>query len=297
MKRSHVLALVFLIISFALICGFGYLMVRDPDLPSLTVSQLETMLERGEVAEITVVENRSFVEVTLNSQGIENLARYEDSNGSFTAEKYRIFYANLDAIRHTIDRAQTGLASTRRIGYSIETRGDKTRVIFGFAIITIGYYFVKFVMPAGFLYLIFRVIRSFAQQRKQAVKDTCQIPLRSLEDTSNPNPDYFPVKTGEKIIMKDFSHITCFFAQNNCVYLYDQEGKEILVDTTLAALETNLPSQFMRVHRSYIVNADCIQEMKKQPGSRFNILLRGKNPKTITTGQSYAVRVKELLVI
>ena len=75
------------------------------------------------------------------------------------------------------------------------------------------------------------------------------------------------------------------------------QGKERLVEYTLADLEGKLPAQFIRVHRSYIINSYLIQEVKKQPGSRFAIKMQDDQHKEIITGQSYAAPVKQLLEI
>jgi DNA-binding LytR/AlgR family response regulator len=70
-----------------------------------------------------------------------------------------------------------------------------------------------------------------------------------------------------------------------------------LVEYTLADLEQKLPAQFIRVHRSTIINSHLIQEIKKQPGSRFAIRLRDTQQKEVVTGQSYAAPVKQLFEI
>ena len=301
MKRSPVLITLLLVISSALIYGFGYLLLRDPDLPSLTLAQFETMLKQDEIAEMTVVENKNFVEVTLNERGRSNPAYYQDSDNSFNADpKYQLPFSDLESIRSVIDKGQANLPDDQRTGYHLEIRGDSTLLPFEFAVfalLMVGYYFVKFILPAGLLYLIFREVRSFVRKRREIESTESTSTSLPPKDTSGLSPHHFPIKTGGKTIMKGFDEITCFFAQDNCVYLYDQEGQEMLVDATLSKLEVALPPQFMRVHRSYIINADYIQEMKKQPGSRFRIQLRGRNAKAITSGQSYALRMKELLVV
>ncbi|WKN42358.1 LytTR family DNA-binding domain-containing protein [Tunicatimonas pelagia] len=107
----------------------------------------------------------------------------------------------------------------------------------------------------------------------------------------------FPLKLASKTIFKPTEEIACFYAQDNHVYLYDTKGKEHLVEYTLVDLEAKLPEQFVRVHRSSIINSHLIHEIKKQPGSRFVIKLRDTNQKEVITGQSYAAPVKQLFEI
>ena len=107
----------------------------------------------------------------------------------------------------------------------------------------------------------------------------------------------FPLKLGDRIAFVMVDEIACFYAQDNHVYLYDMEGKQRLVEYTLADLEQKLPAQFIRVHRSTIVNSHLIQEIKKQPGSRFAIRMRDAKHKEVISGQSYAAPVKQLFEI
>lgn len=70
------------------------------------------------------------------------------------------------------------------------------------------------------------------------------------------------VKTGTKIKVVPIDKVNYFEAQDDYVMIYTNEGKH-LKQTTMKHLETNLePSVFARVHRSYIVRIDQVEQLE-----------------------------------
>jgi two-component system LytT family response regulator len=67
--------------------------------------------------------------------------------------------------------------------------------------------------------------------------------------------------------------------------------QEYLVRDTMAHLESQLdPHQFMRIHRSTIVNVDRIQEMQSSFNGEYVILLRGGTRLTLSRGYREAIQ-------
>ncbi len=276
----------------------AYSRFRDPTPLPLTLTQFEQMLRRGDVDNIVWVKNKDIAEVALNQQGLSSvLYRGELAYNGDLSSSHRPHYAleltDREPFPLLLEKIFAQLSSDKRVGYSIEVRGSIASLIgkwFSFLSVLL---FVA-LAPAMFLYLRYK--RTAYKPRDVYEERSNQL----LQDKPSRNPSSvtgFPVKLANKTIIKCYDEISCFFAQNNCVYLYDREGQEMLVDTTLAYLEASLPLQFLRVHRSSIINTNHILEMTKQPGSRFSIQLRDKNKKVVTSGQSYASRVKELLAV
>ncbi len=150
------------------------------------------------------------------------------------------------------------------------------------------------VIPGLFIYLALLAIRRLRTPVPKPI-------ILSQNGNGQSEPKHslknFPLKLNDRISFIPTEEIACFYAQDNHVYLYDTDGKEHLVEYTLADLENKLPQEFIRVHRSSIVNSYLIQEIKKQPGSRFIIKLRDAQQKEVVTGQSYAAPVKQLFEI
>jgi two-component system LytT family response regulator len=59
-------------------------------------------------------------------------------------------------------------------------------------------------------------------------------------------------------------------------------------------LEEKLPAQFVRVSRSAIINQLHIQEIQKYFNGKYVIILHDKTHTKITTGSSFADKVKKL---
>lgn len=106
-------------------------------------------------------------------------------------------------------------------------------------------------------------------------------------------PTAFPVKTGDKIILLRFENISHFEAADKYVFVFTTEGQKYLLDQTLTVLEEKLPENFIRVQKSFILNRDKVAEIHKHFNGRFIIVLHDKKATRITTGQTYAEKIKE----
>jgi len=106
-----------------------------------------------------------------------------------------------------------------------------------------------------------------------------------------------PVKTGERILLIRLEDITYFEAEDKYVYLNTADNKKYLIDYTLAVLEEKLPPNFIRTSRSTIINRLYIKEIQKYFSGRYVVLLTDKAQTKITSGLSYADKVRSLLEI
>ena len=101
-----------------------------------------------------------------------------------------------------------------------------------------------------------------------------------------------PIKIGEKIILLRFEKISYLEANDKYVNVFMEDGQKYLTDQTLSALEVKLPSQFLRVQKSYIINKDKIKEVHKHFNGRFVLSMDDKERNRITTGLTYNEVVK-----
>jgi two-component system LytT family response regulator len=82
-------------------------------------------------------------------------------------------------------------------------------------------------------------------------------------------------------------------AADNYVQLH-AAGTAHLVHGTLAKLEARLaPAQFLRVHRSAIVNVSRIQALEPLSHGEYRIVLRGGT--SLTSGRTYRERLDHLV--
>ncbi len=108
-------------------------------------------------------------------------------------------------------------------------------------------------------------------------------------------PAAFAIKQGDKIILIRFEMISYFEAADKYVAVFTVDGKKYLSDQTLTALAQKLPSQFIRVQKSYIINKERIREIHKHFNGRFVLTLDDKAQTRITTGLTFYESIKEEL--
>jgi DNA-binding LytR/AlgR family response regulator len=62
-------------------------------------------------------------------------------------------------------------------------------------------------------------------------------------------------------------------AAGDYVSLHVGSGRKVLANASLTALESELPDNFIRVHRSFLVNADKIVSLKRLPQGTGELVL------------------------
>ena len=107
--------------------------------------------------------------------------------------------------------------------------------------------------------------------------------------------DYYPVKEGNKITLIQFSEIVDFSADNNYIFLTDVYGRDYLVDSNLTDLESKLPKDFIRVHKSTIINAKLINEVKKLANGRYDLVMKCEKKRIISCSRNYNEKIKSII--
>jgi two-component system LytT family response regulator len=98
------------------------------------------------------------------------------------------------------------------------------------------------------------------------------------------------IKSGGRIHFVRTAEIDWCEAAGNYVRLH-VGPQEHLVRDTMSHLESQLdPAQFVRIHRSTIVNADRIQEMHSSFNGEYVVLLRGGTRLTLSRGYREAIQ-------
>ncbi len=81
------------------------------------------------------------------------------------------------------------------------------------------------------------------------------------------------VSIGNKIKFINISEIYFFKADNKYVELYTSD-KKYLINETLATLEDILPEEFVRIHRSCIININFTDEFFRLSSSIYNVKMK-----------------------
>ncbi|MDR1726278.1 MAG: LytTR family transcriptional regulator [Bacteroidales bacterium] len=96
------------------------------------------------------------------------------------------------------------------------------------------------------------------------------------EQDKNEICERITIKTGQKIDIIDVKNIVFFAANGDYVSIYTEKGVW-LKEMTMKDLEKILPSEnFVRVHRSFIVNVNCIKAIDKYKKGQYIISLSNK---------------------
>jgi two-component system LytT family response regulator len=101
---------------------------------------------------------------------------------------------------------------------------------------------------------------------------------------SVPGRDRLVVKSSGRIYFVRTSDIDWCEAAGNYVRLHVGQQTHLVRDT-MSHIEADLdPGQFVRIHRSAIVNVDRIQELQSSFGGEYVVLLRGGTRLTLSRG-------------
>lgn len=103
--------------------------------------------------------------------------------------------------------------------------------------------------------------------------------------TGKDEDDFIPIRIED---------IQYFESLQKRTWIY-RDKNQYKTSITLKELQTRLPSNFIRIHRSYIINLHYVTRVSKDYSSNFIVYL--KNGTELPVSQSYAVNLKEALGI
>ncbi len=101
------------------------------------------------------------------------------------------------------------------------------------------------------------------------------------------------VKLGDKILLIKLSDIVHVQAEDKYVFLHTVDGKKHLTDFTLSALEEKLPEEFLRIHRSEIINTEYIKEIRKGFNGALVFVLNNAEETRVTSSRSNSEALRE----
>lgn len=105
--------------------------------------------------------------------------------------------------------------------------------------------------------------------------------------------DRIVVKNGAEVQVIPISELVCIEAQDDYVMIYT-ENKNHLKLASLRSIEESLPkSEFVRVHRSYIVNVNAISKIEHYTKDSYQLVL--SNGKQVKISRSGLALLREVL--
>jgi two-component system LytT family response regulator len=154
-------------------------------------------------------------------------------------------------------------------------------------------YLLKPIEESRFAKSIEKVRKIHSQESKLSDLVSIQQLFTALKQESKPTAA--AIKIGDKFKLIPFDDIVYIEAKDKYVFLVTKENKEYLSDTRLAEYEAVLPSNFLRVQKSFIINKDKISEIQKYFGNRLIISMNNRSKTRITTGVTYINQIRKSL--
>ncbi|AQG80584.1 LytR/AlgR family response regulator transcription factor [Spirosoma montaniterrae] len=146
-------------------------------------------------------------------------------------------------------------------------------------------------------YLLKPYTRDRFAQAIQRITDGRQTNLQKIQPLAESllatadYPEKILVQTGNRLVTVAVSDILRIEAEGDYATLVTANGKH-LSNYGISALEAKLnPKQFLRVHRSDIINLNFVREIQKYPSS-YDVILQ--NGDVVRVSRSYMDKIREL---
>lgn len=112
----------------------------------------------------------------------------------------------------------------------------------------------------------------------------------------HPKPEYLArvaSRTGGRVEFIDVGTVTHFYAEDKLTFAVT-EAKEYALDMSISELEQRLsPKQWIRIHRSRLLNIDAVKELRSWFGGKLLVKLKdGKTELQVARERTAAVKTK-----
>jgi two-component system, LytTR family, response regulator len=141
-----------------------------------------------------------------------------------------------------------------------------------------------------------KAVQRAKAQLKQAHNDAINERILALLEEQKAKTRYLErlvVKANGRVFFLKTSEVDWIEAEGNYVCLHVRKDSYLLRET-LSSLEAQLdPQKFPRIHRSQIVNVECIRELQPWSHGEYHVILHDGTQ--LTLSRSYRERLHELL--
>jgi two-component system, LytTR family, response regulator len=125
--------------------------------------------------------------------------------------------------------------------------------------------------------------------------DVAALKKQHRESGASGVPGSIPVRTGGRFIFVPLQSVIYFEARDKYVIMHTEDGQQHVLDHTILALASKLPSPFLQVHRRYIVNLAFVREVRPDNQNRFYLRLKTGKTVDILSGPTFAEPIKAAL--
>jgi DNA-binding LytR/AlgR family response regulator len=91
--------------------------------------------------------------------------------------------------------------------------------------------------------------------------------VKILSTIQSPSTKRILAKKGTEFIALEIDSIAYFFTEHKVVFVRDFNGRQLIIDKTIAELESTVDyAKFFRLNRKYLCNIDAIEKFKPESG-------------------------------
>jgi len=131
------------------------------------------------------------------------------------------------------------------------------------------------------------------RERKESQIDQIQSFLKEYENKRTNRS--LTLTSGSKIFIVPLKDIVFIRSEDKYVFLFTNDNRKFIDNRPLKYFSNELPSNFIRVHRSVVINLDMVVEINKDMRSRFGFKLNHYPKKRIWSGEKYHEEIRRKL--
>ena len=152
----------------------------------------------------------------------------------------------------------------------------------------------RFAVTAFELEALDYLVKPFGARRFHETMERVRRRLETRADTVKPEsrPTRLFARVGSRVVPVPIGDVTHFQAEGDYVRAY-VPGASHLLCVALAELEKQLQLPFLRIHRSHIVNVDCVEKIERHDERRYVVFL--KDGKRIVASRSGSGLLRKLI--
>ncbi len=121
------------------------------------------------------------------------------------------------------------------------------------------------------------------------------LPIQQLIEQLNPKKvlKTLTVKIGDRILLIKTENIVFLEAEDKYVFIHTSDGEKLLTDFTITGLEEKLSGEFVKIHRSIIINSEKIKEIRKSFNGALVFVMNNKEQTRLSSSRSNGESLRE----
>lgn len=141
----------------------------------------------------------------------------------------------------------------------------------------------------------FRFNKALERARRRATPEPASVvqEIKALVSGTKPVAQRMALKSEGRIVLVELSEIRWIEAAGNYLRVHTQGQGSLLVRSTLREFQARLDvHRFVRIHRSLIVNRDCVKVLRPWYSGEYSVVL--DDGKELTLSRNYRNQVEQL---